>query len=330
MRNFCTYFNAAYIWKGLAMYESLSKVSDDFCLYIMALDEKTFQHLKKLNLPNMVVECWCNYETEQFLSLKEERTFAEYCWTCGPTIIQHFMKSNNLPDITYLDSDLMFYNSFNCVYDEIGSHSIAITRHYSVNEEQTGKYCVQFVYFKNDEEGNAALQWWKERCIEWCFTRIEKDRYADQKYLDFFPQRYKNVCIISNRGAGIAPWNMNHYSICNKSIIKYNDIEYPLVFFHFHGVKMDFKDDCLVAKFFDKDFPEDKHTTETLFIPYIEIVLEILNKYMGLKVNKYTIKRNTLIETLYYKLRFSLRNNYFAKLIYYRLHKYQGKESLKL
>ena len=227
-RHFCTYFNAAYIWKGLALYESLKSVSNNFCFHVMALDDKTYEFLSNIHETSLVVENWKNYETEKFLELKKERTFAEYCWTCGPTIIQHFLCDNHLSDITYLDSDLMFYSSFEPIYNEIGGNSIAITRHFSKMDAQSGKFCVQFVYFRNDDNGNAALNWWKGECINWCYARYEDGKFGDQKYLDEFPIRFNSVKIIENRGAGIASWNMALYEFVNQTSIKYQGNVFPL------------------------------------------------------------------------------------------------------
>ena len=106
----------------------------------------------------------------------------------------------------------MFMASPQIIFDEFDkSVSIAISEHFH-NETIGGKYCVQFMYFRNDIEGRKCLKWWKERCIEWCYARYEDGKYGDQKYLDSFPLLFENVYIIKNRGVGIAPWNMNFYT----------------------------------------------------------------------------------------------------------------------
>ena len=50
MYSFCTLFDSNYLTRGLAMYESLKKYSDDFYLYIFAFDDKSYELLVNLNL----------------------------------------------------------------------------------------------------------------------------------------------------------------------------------------------------------------------------------------------------------------------------------------
>ena len=47
MMNFCTLFDSYYLDKGLALYRSLEKVSEDFTLYVFCFDEDSYEILKK-------------------------------------------------------------------------------------------------------------------------------------------------------------------------------------------------------------------------------------------------------------------------------------------
>jgi len=53
-----------------------------------------------------------------------------------------------------------------------------------------GKYNVGLLMFKNDQRGMTVLKWWKDKCNEWCYGRLEKDRYGDQMYLNQFQTKF--------------------------------------------------------------------------------------------------------------------------------------------
>jgi hypothetical protein len=60
--------------------------------------------------------------------------------------------------------------------------------------------------------GMAVLNWWRDRCIEWCYARSEEGKFGDQKYLDDWTTRFDSVHVLEHLGGGIAPWNVQQYS----------------------------------------------------------------------------------------------------------------------
>ena len=100
-----------------------------------------------------------------------------------------------------------------------------------------GIYNVGWVTFRRDEFGLECLEWWRERCLEWCYDKMEEERFADQKYLNDWPDRFRGVVVLQHKGAGLAPWNWMNYHIRfhDQRITVDNQ---PLIFFHFHGLKI--------------------------------------------------------------------------------------------
>jgi hypothetical protein len=95
---------------------------------------------------------------------------------------------------------------------------------------------VSFQSFRNDQTGRAVLQRWKDQCIEWCYDKLESDRFADQKYLDQWPGNFSGIRAVRYDGAALAPWNIGSYNITRKDDVVYAN-QSPLVFYHFHGLK---------------------------------------------------------------------------------------------
>lgn len=323
--NFCTLFDSYYMLKGLSLYQSLEKVSDDFHLYVMAFDCECYEKLKSFCFKHMTVELLDDFETPGLLKIKQTRTKAEYCWTCGPSVIWHFLKKYDLPNITYLDSDLFFMSNPSVIKDEIGEASVAITEQ-GISEKsakQYGRYCVQYMFFKNDEEGCNTLAWWRDKCIEWCFQRFEENKYGDQKYLDEFPSLSPSLCVISNPSAGIAPWNMSRYTLKGNSIIQ-NGIEYPFVFYHMHGITADIKDSVLTMQSIHHFF--SKEQVEKFLLPYAILNMDVLNRFYGKKLTVCNAHGIQGLKSLEYSLRGLLRENKIVQWIYFNLLKktYQG------
>lgn len=243
LHNFCTLFDSNYLTRALLLYQSLERhIGEDFRLYVVCFDELAFQILDKLKLARIVSIKLEEFETPQLQAVKTQRTKGEYCWTCTPHVIRYVLDVYQLPVVTYLDADLYFYNHPSlllCEFEESGA-SVLITEHrFTPQYSQSliyGIYCVQFMTFKSDSYGLTVLQWWQDRCIEWCYSRLEDGKFGDQKYLDDWGERFKGVHVLKHLGGGVAPWNIQQYRLTRRSDYLYVD-EAPLVFFHFHAYK---------------------------------------------------------------------------------------------
>jgi hypothetical protein len=189
---------------------------------------------------------------------------------------------------------MIFYHNPQVLVDESKDQSIIITEHrYSKDYLRTaignGIYCVQFMYFRNDEAGLTALTWWRERCIEWCYDRLEDGKFGDQKYLDDWTQRFRGVHVMQHPGGGLACWNLQQYSFHREEgklmvqLLK-NGQSYPAVFFHFHGLKLYAND---MASCCNTLYEVGKAPRELVFIPYLKSLLRLGDrlKEEGLKAN---------------------------------------------
>ena len=242
---FCTLFDSNYLTRGLAMYESLAKYCNDFHLYIFPFDNISLEILNKLNLNKTTIIPLGDFENEELLSIKSTRTKQEYCWTCTSSIILYVLEHFKVDNCAYLDADLYFFSSPDVLINELQDKSVLITEHrYSKGYDfakTSGKYCVQFLTFKNDSLGLNVLKLWVKACIEWCFARFEDGKFGDQKYLDDWTSRFDCVHELENIGGGVAPWNVRQYQVINKKKDLYikerkNKKISKLVFYHFHGI----------------------------------------------------------------------------------------------
>ncbi len=243
-RYYCTYFDSRYLTRGLALYSSLARNGHDFTLFVLALDEITWSTLSSLKLPNVEPIRLTDVEAADvdFASTKRTRSTTEYYWTSTPVLPLFLLRLFPEIDVLfYLDADLYFFSSPEIMFDDMQDGSVYIiphrfSRRYEHNAQSAGTYNVGAVGFRNDGAGRACLQWWRDRCLEWCYDKHEEDKYGDQKYLDGWPELFDNVVVSHHPGCNVASWNVDNYRVTTRGAQVYV-ADVPLVFYHYHRFK---------------------------------------------------------------------------------------------
>lgn len=238
--HFCTLFDKNYLIKGLALYNSFIKYCPESKFWILCMDEMTCEILGKLRLKNAILVPISRLESKELLAAKSDRNPGEYSWTCKPRFILDILENNpQINDLAYLDSDQFFFSSPDPIYQEMGPSSIGITPHRFIAdkdelEHKRGKYNAGFVFFKNNDDSKLCLEWWAQRCLEWCYHRLEDGKLGDQLYLNSFQEQFKNVHDIRNPGVNLGPWNINQYDIRSSGgEVSVNGQK--LILYHFHS-----------------------------------------------------------------------------------------------
>ena len=240
--HFCTYFDRNYLTRGVALHQSLVRHSPPFTLWAICLDEDAYRTVASLNIESLRPIKLSDLEKSDpaLLDAKENRSTVEYYFTLSPSLPLYLL--DQLPgvdSITYLDADLLFYSSPQPIFDELAVGSVVIVPHrYSLALQGLsiyGTYNVAVVAFRNDEAARAVLGRWREQCLEWCYDRVEDGKYADQRYLDEWPD-LPGVRVLGHLGVDLAPWNVAQYAVDLKAEPPTVDGQ-PLVFYHFQGFK---------------------------------------------------------------------------------------------
>jgi hypothetical protein len=159
----------------------------------------------------------------------------------------HYALQAYQPDILFfLDSDILVFDSFKFLEEQLIDHSILITPHitepypndkHKPQEKEilkTGIFNGGFLGLKNDENTHAFLDWWKPRMVDQCYERPKDGLNVDQKWLELVPLFFKNVKVILHAGCNVAYWNLHQREI-RKQGNKYYVNNESLIFFHFSG-----------------------------------------------------------------------------------------------
>ena len=286
---FTTLFNSYYLCKGIAMYESLLRVCDNFHLYIFAFDEKSYAYLKQQNYANVTIISLKELEDyfPKLLEVKSSRTFAEYCWTTTAYTIKYCLDNFKIDHCIYVDADLYFMSNPRVLVDEVGKDDIVITEHnYTPCYDQSatsGKYCVQFILVKNNANGRFIIDWWKDACYDWCYNRYEDGKFGDQKYLDDWTTRFQNVHVLQHLGV-VAPWNIQQFALSNQEneillVHKNTKKEYSLIFYHFH-----YFHHCKILNFYEYiygPYELSNRVIKMVYRPYLNDISNIHKELNG-------------------------------------------------
>ncbi len=242
-RVFCTYFDHHYLARGLALHHSLQKYYPDFELWVLCLSDECHETLVRLMLPGIKLLTLAELEAfePRMLTARQNRSLVEFFFTCSPVLPSLVLElAPAAQEVTYLDGDLLLFGPLDEVWEEIGDSSIAITPHRFPPEKRDsvryGIFNVGWLTFRRDANARACLEWWRDRCLEWCYDRLKGERFADQKYLDVWPEKFSGVKIIQHPGVNLAPWNLNAYQLewrDGRVVVAGR----PLLVFHFHGLK---------------------------------------------------------------------------------------------
>ena len=242
MRIYCTLFDGPYTARALALVDSLHRHCAPFRLHVLCMDNESAILLKRLDLQSVAVIRLDELEAEdkQLAAVKTARNSTEYYFTSKASLLRHVLLKN--PDcerVTYLDADLYFFSDPAPIDGEIASRPVALTEHrFSRGNRRLykfGRFNAGWLSIRNDDMGRQCVDWWRNRCLEWCHDYVEGDRYADQKYMDRFPELF-NAIVVNHAGANLAPWNIGNHVLTHRGGKVYADAE-PVIFFHFQGVR---------------------------------------------------------------------------------------------
>jgi len=289
MYHYCTYFDHHYLPRGLALYESLRAHAGAFRLWVLCMSTECREILGALRRPEITTISLEDFEQgdAELVAAKTNRSPIEYYFTCTPSLpLYVFEHWPEVELITYLDADLFFFSSPQPLYQELGDGAVLIVPHRfsprdpaSARRAQNGLYNVGWLSFRRNEHGLACLRWWRARCNEWCYDRLEDGRFADQKYLDSFPKLFSRVVVLHHPGANLAPWNIRNHTLSTLEGRILVDGQ-PLVFFHFHGFKN-------VAPGIYDPYPRGYGVFVTrlmrrhLLRPYIQTMKQVDQSYLG-------------------------------------------------
>lgn len=187
----------------------------------------------------------------EFDEMLSRYNIIEFNTAVKPFFFEYLFRENfKVEQIFYLDPDLFFYQSPDLLSEEFEEYEILLTPNLLYTQKKPsigelaslrhGVYNLGFVGLKRGTESFRLIQWWKERLKEHC--RIDKCNgiYVDQKWMDLAPLFFERIKVVKHPGWNMAWWNFSERTLMNgPQGYSVNQLEKPLVFFHFSGFRPD-------------------------------------------------------------------------------------------
>jgi len=238
---FCTIVSGEYICQGLAMYNSIKRHTPEFHLWILCVDELVYNLLEQLDLEKVTLLSLDNIVDEKLSKVKQKRNLDEFCWTLKASLLSYLLNNHwNLESIVYVDADLYFFTDASVIFRDWGEGSVYVTKLGLSSKwaKKVGKYSSGLIGIKRDDVGGECLEYWKRKCIDWCYDKFDEQRWRDQKYIEEWENIAGSALVVSeNSGINLGPWNITKGKVSMRNSAYYFN-EAQLALYHFSGFEV--------------------------------------------------------------------------------------------
>jgi hypothetical protein len=239
MIDICTTSDTNYLIKGLTLYESLLIFTKNFRLHYLCIDELSYNKLIQYSSDTLIVYNIHNLlVNDSKLELLKNTDYRYFCWSLASYFTNYLMKNKIVDEITYIDSDILFYDDLRVILNAIDFKEVGLFRHRQfdlTSNRPEGWFNVGVLHFKRGDVGQDLLNWWADAVLNQKYPHLAT--CGDQKYLDqllsMVPE--DTIFIDGNIGHG-APWLWQLYDLStyvNDGCITWGDKKQKLVFTHF-------------------------------------------------------------------------------------------------
>lgn len=281
---------------------SFRKHNEGIDFFIFVADE--YSQEVSIDLPENVLisRNVLAFTPEKWNELSFKYTLVEFCTAIKPFCFKYLVEKGDYSKIVFLDPDILVFDSFQSIFDNLHNNDIILTPHtLTIQEDYTGDFAenlflgvggfnLGFIAIRKCENSLKMLNWWCNRLIDKCFTDIYDYITTDQKWMALLPSYFdqNSLHISHNLGYNIAPWNFFEREVIEKegkfyvrNRILSDSKTYPIVFVHFS--KYDYLE---LKKGIVKHYGlvHEYEDLEVLFDFYVkEIKTSNIEKYIDLK-----------------------------------------------
>lgn len=177
-----------------------------------------------------------------------KHSVVEMCTAVKGIAFQEIFQRHQCEKLIYLDPDIVVFDRLDRLSELLDRYSILLTPHQTLPEEtieaaidneicslKHGVFNFGFLGVRHSEEGNKFLNWWAQRCQEFCYDDIPGGLFTDQRWGDLIPAFFTDYYVLRDPIYNVATWNLTHRiatGSLESGILINNE---PLCFYHFSG-----------------------------------------------------------------------------------------------
>lgn len=235
-----------YLSLALTLKKSIQKTNPELSFFIFLADK-----LNGVISDDSIIEI----ETIQippasFKTLTETYNIIEFNTALKPFIIEYLDQNRGFNSLIYLDPDIVVYNQLDAVWNELANGEFVLTPHMiepvhqaeldylTLGTINTGVFNLGFIGIQLTDSSRKFISWWKNHLLHYGHNNILNGEFYDQKVMNLLPVFSDKTIISRNFGLNVAEWNLHERKLSKVDGNFFVNGNYPLIFFHFSGVKM--------------------------------------------------------------------------------------------
>jgi hypothetical protein len=254
------------------------------------MDDEVESLLKRMTLDRAILITMKHIEAQdpELAAIKAVRNDKEYIWSSkGSVLLYLFRNYPKLNHIVWLDGDIEFYANPEPIFTELGKCSILLTKErfveaYSELNNIYGIFNTGLMGFKKNSHTINCLKWFRKKCIEWCYDKVEPGKWSDQMYVNNWPVMFYDVRVMKHIGINVTAWNIQGARVSKQEDEIYINGE-KLIFYHYSGLKFINYNEFDLCSYID--LPKD--VKELIYMPYIEKYQNMIDQVNGYVDNFY-------------------------------------------
>jgi glycosyltransferase involved in cell wall biosynthesis len=224
--------------------QSLKKFNPDFYFHLLLCDHLDESIKLEDEFDNVIT-----VKDLEIVNLQQwlfKHSVVELCTAVKGLAFKRIINNYQCDNVLYFDPDIAIFSSLNQLINNFEDSDILITPHQLQPEKSAsavidneisflrhGTFNLGFLGVKNSTEGVRFVDWWANRCLEFCYADSAYGLYTDQRWIDLVPSFFSGVKILKHPGYNVANWNLSNRDVQEDLEGKILVNGKPLYFYHF-------------------------------------------------------------------------------------------------